>query len=221
MTYTVIEVDKAGNEIDTSKVNYQITYENQNILIDNDNVSGNATIINTLNTTDKKVYKIWEDSSNKHNIRPASVTLQLYADGVAYGDPVTLTADNIDTDSNKWSYVFTNLKKYKDDGVTEIVYTVKEINLDSHYTKEEKDLTVTNTEITGNVTITKQVFNNDSDITATTDRTFYFIVEQFTNSVSDGYVTSSGELTNDKTKATTLAPLFSIFLTSSSAYFVG
>lgn len=200
-TYTIIEVDKAGNEIDTSKVNYQITYENENILIDKDNVSGNATIINTLNTTEKKVYKIWEDSSNKHNVRPSSVTLQLYADGVAYGDPVTLTADNIDTDSNKWSYVFTNLKKYKDDGVTEIVYTVKEINLDSHYTKEEKDLTVTNTEITGNVTITKQVFNNDSDITATTDRTFYFIVEQFTNSVSDGYVTSSGELTNDKAKA--------------------
>ena len=46
-TYTIIEVDKAGNEIDTSKVNYQITYENENILIDKDNVSGNATIINT------------------------------------------------------------------------------------------------------------------------------------------------------------------------------
>lgn len=200
-TYTIIEVDENGNEIDQNNVNYTIDYENQNINLENEDTLAQATIINTLKTTEKTVNKKWVDSSNKHNVRPESVELQLYADGEPCGDPVILTGENVGADSNTWIYTFTNLKKYKDDGVTEIVYTIRENNLDSNYTKDENELIITNTEITGEITVTKQVMNNSDDITSSTDRTFYFILEQFTGDNSDGYVTSNGQITNDKSKA--------------------
>ncbi|MFR7388394.1 MAG: Cna B-type domain-containing protein [Blautia faecis] len=48
--------------------------------------------------TSVSVRKVWDDSSNQDGIRPASVTVQLYADGTASGAPVDLNA------ANNWSH---------------------------------------------------------------------------------------------------------------------
>ncbi|MFR5149640.1 MAG: Cna B-type domain-containing protein [Ruminococcus sp.] len=55
--------------------------------------SVDGTVTTPTNTyapeeTSVSVRKVWDDSSNQDGIRPASVTVQLYADGKANGAPV-------------------------------------------------------------------------------------------------------------------------------------
>ena len=81
-----------------------------------------VTVTNTYTPeqTSTSAEKVWDDADNQDGFRPTSVQVQLFADGVAEGDPVTLDA------SNSWKTTWTGLPKYKDGG-TEIVYTVNEI----------------------------------------------------------------------------------------------
>ena len=95
------------------------------------------------------VTKVWEDDSDRDNLRPDSVQVQLYADDEAYGDPVTLS------EANEWTYTFENLPE-KSAG-TAIVYTVDETSVPTGYTKAVADGVITNThEIeTTEITVTK------------------------------------------------------------------
>ena len=69
--------------------------------------------------TDISVSKEWDDADNQDNLRPASVTVRLYADGKPVdGKTATLNA------ANKWTATFENLPVYKSG--TAIVYTVVE-----------------------------------------------------------------------------------------------
>lgn len=85
------------------------------------NASSGFTITNAFapGTTSVNVTKVWNDSDNQDGKRPNSVTVQLYADGVKSGDPVTLNS------SGNWMYTWTDLPMYKDGG-TLIQYTVQE-----------------------------------------------------------------------------------------------
>lgn len=74
-------------------------------------------------TTSISVLKRWADSGNQDGYRPDSISVQLYADGVAQGSAVLLSA------SNGWSYTWTNLS---DDAQ----YTVDEVSVPAHYVKE-------------------------------------------------------------------------------------
>ena len=47
--------------------------------------------------------KVWKDNNNAAKIRPASIKVQLFADGIAEGDPVTLSAEN------GWAHTWTDL----------------------------------------------------------------------------------------------------------------
>ena len=60
---------------------------------------------------------IWDDADNQDGIRPESVEAELYADGAATGDKVTLTA------ANNWTASFGE-KELKKDGKS-VAYTVK------------------------------------------------------------------------------------------------
>ena len=80
----------------------------------------------TADTVEKTVTKIWDDSDNGAKARPASIKVQLYADGTAYGDVVTLTADS------NWQYAWSNLPKNK--GGQAINYTVAETSTVDNYT---------------------------------------------------------------------------------------
>ena len=102
-------------------------------------------------TVDVAVKKVWVDGSNRDLSRPQNVTLQLYANGEKYGDPVTFNGTG-----DEWTYSFGKLNKNENGKVIE--YTVKEENVPAGYTKAEDGLTVTNTRPTEktSVTVSKQ-----------------------------------------------------------------
>ena len=70
--------------------------------------------------TQVEVTKVWDDESNRDGMRK-SITLQLYADKVAYGEPVTL---DVSTAGDVWFHTFKNLDVYKNG--QKIEYTVEE-----------------------------------------------------------------------------------------------
>jgi hypothetical protein len=76
--------------------------------------------------TDINVNKVWRDDDNRDGLRPESIEVQLFADGVAIDDPVVLSEEN------DWSYEWHDLDVYSD-GV-EIEYTVEELNVPYGYT---------------------------------------------------------------------------------------
>lgn len=79
----------------------------------------------TVDKVTQTVKKIWNDSNNNDKVRPASIRVQLYANGKASGDPITLTNANKSTDDNTWTYTWQNLDKTNNAG--SILYTVKEL----------------------------------------------------------------------------------------------
>jgi len=95
--------------------------------------------VTTEEKISKTVSKVWADSDNKDGIRPESIQVQLYANGVAYGAPVTLTA------ATGWTCTFTELPKIKDN--SEVVYSVGELTSASGYTSSYSadGMVITNT----------------------------------------------------------------------------
>ncbi|MBR1909872.1 MAG: Cna B-type domain-containing protein, partial [Lachnospiraceae bacterium] len=83
-------------------------------------VSGyDITNVYTPGKTAVTVRKVWDDKNDWDNIRPDSVTVQLFADGQYTGKSAVLD------ENNKWSHVFTGLDIAK--GSTRIAYTVAEV----------------------------------------------------------------------------------------------
>ena len=109
----------------------------------------------TADKTEVTVYKKWTEGAPTD---VASVTVQLYADGKPYGDPVELS------DANSWAYTWKDLNKShisgrKEDGTVfgggDIVYTVAETPVPGFYSsliqveqfgnepEEEEEITIT------------------------------------------------------------------------------
>ena len=100
----------------------KITYAIAESAVENYSTAINGFDITNSYTPEKTsvtVLKRWNDSENQDGKRPNSVTVQLYADGKASGEPVTLT------ESGNWLYTWTGLPMYED-GETKIQYTVQE-----------------------------------------------------------------------------------------------
>ena len=122
-TYTIWEVNKDGKKVELNKTflaegnkQWRLTKEeNVQGTMDDENVA--ATFINEPLTelTNITVEKKWYDANNKDGIRPADVTVELLANGVATGKTLTLNA------ANAWGGVFSDLK-----GGNKITYTVQE-----------------------------------------------------------------------------------------------
>ena len=75
--------------------------------------------------TSFEVRKVWNDQNDQDKLRPSQIQVQLYANGKAFGEPVTLKADN------DWRHVFADLAKYQEG--KEVVYTVEEVAVPSGY----------------------------------------------------------------------------------------
>ncbi|MBF1675028.1 MAG: Cna B-type domain-containing protein, partial [Scardovia wiggsiae] len=90
-------------------------------------IDGTA-ITNTHKTEKTSVFveKKWKDQDNKDGSRPSSVSVQLYANGVASGSTVTLDA------ANSWKYTWSGLDKNA--AGKAITYTVKETSVPQGYT---------------------------------------------------------------------------------------
>ena len=88
----------------------------------------NITNTHKVERTSVSVEKKWSDASNQDGVRPSSVSVQLYANGKASGDPVTLDA------ANSWKHTWSDLAKNA--AGKAIVYTVKEVNVPDGYVSE-------------------------------------------------------------------------------------
>ncbi len=69
------------------------------------------------------ISKIWNDDYDRDGKRPESITVQLLANGEAYGEPTVITIEEAE-DFNKWTHTFTNLPKYMNGQPVE--YTISE-----------------------------------------------------------------------------------------------
>ena len=124
--YTVKEVDVPEG--------YTVTVEGKNnIVITNTHVPA---------LTELSVIKLWEDENNKDSSRPASITVQLFANDKPQGDVVVLNEEN------SWKHTFANLKAKVNGEV--VNYEVREIDVPSGYTVtttvgENGEVVLTNT----------------------------------------------------------------------------
>ena len=100
-----------------------------------DDVAVIRTVKNKREKTEVSVNKTWIGK------KLSSVKVKLLADGKKV-DEVTLN------EQNNWKHTFTNLNKYKDDGKTEIKYTVEEEKINRYDTEikenSKNDFTITN-----------------------------------------------------------------------------
>lgn len=125
------------------------------------NTSGAEVNLSITNTSEQdytsfSVRKVW--AGNDGASRPASVTVQLMANGAAYGEAVTLNA------ANDWAYTWTGLDAEADYTVTELAipenYTVS-------YTANAREYVITNTWAPKtSLTVNKSWINRDGSTTA-------------------------------------------------------
>ena len=123
---------------------YTVTEESQE--------KGDLVLTNTHtpSTVDIPVMKIWADNDNQDALRPAKITVNLYANGekVAHKD-ITSETD--------WRETFTGLPEFKDG--KKIVYTLQEERVENYSPSiDQESYTITNTHTPGKTTlsVTKQ-----------------------------------------------------------------
>ncbi len=114
------------------------------------------TIINTHTTRIVKTLsaKTWEDAGNQDGLRPDSITLRLFADGVEIAHKVVTEAD-------EWRHEFADLPKYRDGGI-EIVYEIKEDPVPGYETTYD-GYDIINTHIPEKITISGEKIWNDQN----------------------------------------------------------
>lgn len=135
----LVKYDESGEEI-TYKVDEEVPegYEKS--------IEGNDITNLRVGTTEIVGEKIWLDDDSED--RPDSITVQLLANGVVV-DTTDVTAES------NWTYEFTDLSKYDNEGV-EIEYTVDEEDVPEGYIKSIEGNDITNLRVgTTEVDITK------------------------------------------------------------------
>ena len=109
-----------------------------------------ATIRNTFikpeDTTTVTVNKVWNDSNNVNQKRPESIKIQVKNGESIVKEQVINVEDANNGDVNNWTYTFTDLPKYDNNG-QEFVYTVSEVEVNTDDLKF-----YTNDGITGDMT---------------------------------------------------------------------
>ena len=106
IVYTVQEIDLLEH--------YEVICSKDSFIITN---------IHEILTTDVSVEKMWNDNNNQYMLRPNSVKVALFANGVRKGNEIQLD------DSNNWKFTWGDLPLNKDG--KPISYTVKEINAEN------------------------------------------------------------------------------------------
>jgi len=122
-----------------------------------DEHTGRLVVTNTYTTqkTSITVTKKWDDANNQDNIRPASVTVTLYANDKITDKATTLTANN------GWRATFDDLPVYEDG--EKIKYTVKEEGVPKGYTSTVDGYTITNSYTPETISIPVEKIWNDAN----------------------------------------------------------
>ena len=176
-TYTIEEKD-IDAKFAFDKIDYTKTkYENENgeeveytPVITNEKVSGEIMstnvaygykYINKNVNTEIKVTKVWDDKDDVNKNRPNEVVLNL-----SNGTDIIAQPEKTDNGDGTWTYTYTNLPVYDEDGEL-ITYTLTEETV-LGYKKAvitgdaKKGFTVTNTLETTSVTVKKDWQDNDN-----------------------------------------------------------
>ncbi|MEK1453346.1 Cna B-type domain-containing protein, partial [Limosilactobacillus fermentum] len=106
------------------------------------NVNANGGV-DGKNQTKVSVIKEWDDNNNSARLRPDSIKVQLYANGLPTGKAVTLNS------ANNWQYTWSGLVKNAKG--SRITYTVKEVSIPNGY----RGITTVN----GNDIVIKNIYN--------------------------------------------------------------
>ena len=120
-----------------------------------------VTNTHTPAVTSVTVNKVWADNNNQDGVRPASVVINLLADGQATGKTVTLNA------ANNWTASFDSLNLYENQG-KKIAYTVSENAVDGYQAAITGDaakgyvVTNTHTPAVTSVTVNKVWADNNN-----------------------------------------------------------
>ena len=114
------------------------------------NVNANGGV-DGKNQTKVSVIKEWDDNNNCAGLRPDSIKVQLYANGLLTGKAVTLNS------ANNWQYTWSGLVKNAKG--SRIAYTVKEVSIPNGY----RGITTVN----GNDIVIKNVYNQTINISGT------------------------------------------------------
>ena len=164
--YYLVETEAPkGYSLDVTKHNFIIlgrtsTIDTNKILDDFWKLQS-GTPLNLTNDSiiDIDVNKVWDDNDNSALLRPKTVEVNLYANGIDTEKNVTLNKDN------NWQGSFIGFKEYKNG--KKIDYTVKETPIDYYVPtvegNSEKGFTITNTfenssyYYEGEINITKKV----------------------------------------------------------------
>ena len=148
VTKTVIAYTWAEEKVPEG---YRVTSATSVLSTETEGTITTLTNIHAPRKTHVSVEKVWEDAHNEDHIRPASVQVQLYANGAPHGEPVILSA------ANGWRYTWTNLDE-RANGKT-IAYTVDEVKVPDHYAKTisgsaSAGYVITNTHVPEKVNVT-------------------------------------------------------------------
>lgn len=84
------------------------------VLVEDEELEKDLELVVPISVLNVSVEKIWDDNNNQDNVRPSSIKVQLYKDGVAYGDSITLNESKL---THTWTKLLAGYK-----------YTVKELN---------------------------------------------------------------------------------------------
>ncbi len=127
----------------------------------------NITNTYSPNKTSVTVNKEWKDNGNQDGIRPDSITVKLFADGVDTNKTVELNKDN------NWQATFADLDARTEESKAEttISYTVEEVSIegyDSSISPVSGGFTITNTHTpaTTEVKVSKTWDDNDNEANA-------------------------------------------------------
>jgi len=134
--------DKTSNETETLSYSSAVSVDEYGYI---STLHGNNGT-ETMRSTSITVTKIWDDNHDMYDIRPDSITLQVYKNSEIYGDTIVISGDDVEvsTDENGndvWTYTIPDLI-YEEN----VVYTVEELAVPDNYTQTySKDtLTITN-----------------------------------------------------------------------------
>lgn len=164
--YTVSEVQRENTEVtyDTTEYTVEVTVADEG----NGKLKVSKTIKKGDYTVDaiafENIYKgvidisgskTWNDADNQDGIRPASITVKLFANGTEAASQV-VTPD----EAGNWNYVFKNLPQY--DAKGKITYTVTESAV-AGYETSVSGYNITNTHKPATLDITGTKTWNDSN----------------------------------------------------------
>lgn len=141
-TYTLKETKAPNNyKLDEAEHAVLVTYDADqqlyHVTIDGEATGSKASpkvIANEkdIHYIDLEASKVWDDQDNVEGLRPEKIEFQLYKNGTAEGKPVALSA------GNDWKVTFSALPDKDNDGNV-ITYTVKEVNVPTHYTADSQE----------------------------------------------------------------------------------